>query len=172
MVRSRAFVLSLLIALFAAMPGRAAAVDGVWSWPVVGPVIRAFDAPDTPYGSGHRGIDIAVAVGTPVLAPASGVVTFAGPVGGQLYVSVDHGNGLTSTCSFLSAVLVRKGDLVAEGSIVAMSGAGHVGAIVPHMHFGVRSNGTYIDPMSVLAAPDLSGVVRLAPMLEPGVGAV
>jgi murein DD-endopeptidase MepM/ murein hydrolase activator NlpD len=38
-------------------PARAA---GDWSWPVVGPVIRAFDPPDTPFGSGHRGIDIAV----------------------------------------------------------------------------------------------------------------
>jgi murein DD-endopeptidase MepM/ murein hydrolase activator NlpD len=45
---------------------------GGWTWPVVGPVIQAFDPPDTPYGSGHRGIDIAAEVGTTIVAPAMG----------------------------------------------------------------------------------------------------
>ena len=47
-----------------------AASAGGWTWPVVGPVIQTFDPPDTPYGSGHRGIDIAASVGTTVVAPA------------------------------------------------------------------------------------------------------
>ena len=70
---------------------------GSWSWPVVGPVIRGFDPPSNPYGAGHRGIDIAAAFGSPIRAPAAGVVTFSGKVGGQLFVTLDHGDGLSST---------------------------------------------------------------------------
>src|SRR5438045_9674558 len=92
---------------------------GGWTWPVVGPVIQTFDPPDTPYGSGHRGIDIAASVGTTVVAPADGTVTFAGPVGGYLFLTIDHGGGLSSTYSWLSAQLVRKGDRVLQGQPVA-----------------------------------------------------
>ncbi len=79
------------------VPAASAATAGGWTWPVVGPVIQTFDPPDTPYGSGHRGIDIAASVGTTVVAPADGTVTFAGPVGGHLFVTVDQGGGLSST---------------------------------------------------------------------------
>ena len=67
--------------------------SGDWSWPVVGPVTRAFDPPDSPFGSGHRGIDIAAPVGSAVHAASTGTITFAGPVGGRLFVTVDRGAG-------------------------------------------------------------------------------
>jgi murein DD-endopeptidase MepM/ murein hydrolase activator NlpD len=145
--------------------GEAAALG--WSWPVVGPVIRGFDPPSTPYGAGHRGIDIATAFGTPVRAPAPGVVTFAGHVAGALFVSVDHGGGLVSTYSWLSSVLVRKGDLVAAGAVLALSGAGHPGVSPPHLHFGVKRDGTYVDPLSLLAPASLVGLIRLV-VVPPG----
>src|SRR5689334_20246084 len=55
---------------------------GTWSWPIAPPhpVARAYLAPPTPYGAGHRGIDIGAAEGSPVLAPDDGVVHFAGVV--------------------------------------------------------------------------------------------
>jgi hypothetical protein len=146
---------------------RPASAAGTWTWPVVGPVIRGFDPPTSPYGSGHRGIDIAAAFGNTVLAPAAGVVSFAGPVGGQLFVSIDHGGGLVSTCSYLSAVLVRKGDAVTAGQPIGLSGAGHPGATTtPHLHFGVRLDGVYVDPMLYLGPIDVSGFIRLAPVDE------
>ena len=74
--------------------------------------VRGYDPPDSPYGSGHRGIDIATAIGTVVVAPDHGVVTFAGKVGGRLFLTIDHGGGVLSTCSWLTSVLVRKGDRV------------------------------------------------------------
>lgn len=141
-----------------------AAAAGDWVWPVVGPVIRGFDPPDSPYGSGHRGIDVAAPVGTFVVAPAPGTVTFAGPVGGQLFLTIDHGGGLLSSGSFLSEPLVRKGDLVARGQRVARSGEGHAGEEVPHLHFGVRLDGVYVNPMDYLAPPSVSGYIRLAPL--------
>ena len=136
--------------------------DG-WTWPVVGPVIQAFDPPDTPYGSGHRGIDIAVAVGTTVVAPADGTVTFAGPVGGHLFVTIDQGGGLSSTYSWLSAKLIRKGDRVLQGESIALTGWGHPGAPIPHLHLGVKLDSAYVDPLSYLGPISLATFVRLAP---------
>jgi murein DD-endopeptidase MepM/ murein hydrolase activator NlpD len=154
-------VLPLLVG--AAMHVPAQPADGTWAWPVRGPVIRAFEPPETPFGSGHRGIDIAVSVGTVVVAPEAGLVAFAGKVGGDLFVTLDHGGGLTSTYSWLSATLVRKGDAVPRSAPIARTGWGHAGADVPHLHFGVRQDGAYLDPMDFLEAPSVSAFIRLAP---------
>ncbi len=137
---------------------------GAWTWPVVGPVIRGFDPPQTPFGSGHRGIDVAAPIGTVVVAPESGVVTFAGRVGGELFVTLDHGGGLTSTSSWLSEALVRVGDAVARGAPIARSGRGHPGSTVPHLHFGVRLDGQYVDPLRYLGPQSVSDFIRLAPL--------
>ena len=131
---------------------------------MTGAVIRGFDPPDSPYGSGHRGIDIAATVDMLVRAPAAGVVTFAGNVGGRLFVTIDHGGGLLSTCSFLSAVLVHRNDLVAEGEGVALSGTGHVGDTTPNVHLGVRLNGQYVNPLDYLRAASVVDLIRLAPI--------
>jgi len=146
-----------------ASPGPAHA-SGDWTWPVVGPVIRAFDPPDSPFGSGHRGIDIAAAVDTPVHAAAAGTVTFAGPVGGRLFVTVDHGAGLESTYSFLSSISVRRGDLVSQGQAIARSGTGHAGDVVPDLHFGVKLSDVYVDPLEYLGPLEVWRFIRLAPL--------
>lgn len=137
---------------------------GAWVWPIEGPVIRAFDPPETPFGSGHRGIDIAAAVETVVVAAEAGTVSFAGPVGGELFVTIDHGGGLSSTYSWVSAILVRVGDQVARGSPIASSGAGHPRSAIPHLHFGVRLDGAYLDPLELLGQISVSAFVRLAPL--------
>lgn len=139
------------------------ALTGGRAWPVVGPVIQAFDPPDTPYGSGHRGIDVAAEVGTTIVAPADGTVTFAGPIGGYLFVTIDHGGGLSSTYSWLSAKLVRKGDRVLQDQPIALTGWGHPGAPIPHLHLGVKLDGAYVDPLSYLGPVSLASFVRLAP---------
>ncbi|HEX5950503.1 MAG TPA: M23 family metallopeptidase [Actinomycetota bacterium] len=143
--------------------GTAATVGGSWAWPVVGPVVRGFDPPQDPYGSGHRGIDIAVPIGTPIVAPESGVVTFAGSVGGELFVTLDHGGGLRSSYSWLSARLVREGDAVPRGAAIGLSGAGHPGSVVPHLHLGVRLDGAYVDPLAYLGPVPMAELVHLAP---------
>ncbi len=80
----------LAVCLATGGPASSARASAGWLWPVVGPVIQGFDPPASPYGSGHRGIDIAAEVGTTVVAPAAGKVTFAGPVGGHLFMTIDH----------------------------------------------------------------------------------
>ena len=127
-------------------------------------MIRGFDPPGSAYGAGHRGIDIAAQVGSTVRAPSPGVVSFAGNVGGRLFVTIDHGGGLLSTCSFLSALLVHKGDLVVQGEVIGLSGTGHVGDTTPNVHFGVRLNGQYVDPLDYLRPASLVDLIRLAPV--------
>lgn len=152
---------AVLLSVLPAAPARA---SGSWTWPVTGAVIRAFDSPGSPYGSGHRGVDIAAPVGTLVRAPAAGVVSFAGKVGGRLFVTIDHGGGLLSTCSFLSGLLVRKGELVVQGQGIALSGTGHVGDTTPNVHLGVRLNGQYVDPLDYLSPASVVDLIRLAPI--------
>jgi murein DD-endopeptidase MepM/ murein hydrolase activator NlpD len=131
---------------------------------VTGPVVRAFDPPETPFGSGHRGIDIAAPPGTIVVAPDAAVVAFSGRVGGELFVTLDHGGGLTSTYSWLSQVLVRRGDMVPRGAPIALTGTGHPGSAVPSLHLGVRVGEVYVDPLLYLSALGVSGFIRLAPI--------
>jgi murein DD-endopeptidase MepM/ murein hydrolase activator NlpD len=148
--------------------GPAAPVAAAWTWPVTGPVIQPFDPPEDPYGSGHRGIDIAAPVGTAVLGTAAGVVTFAGPVGGRLFLTIDHGDGLESTYSWLSSLLVRKGDPVVAGQPVATTGWGHPAAAVPHLHLGVKLHDAYVDPLAYLEPVSVDALIRLAPVAPAG----
>ena len=161
---SRPVFAFLLIVASAALRPATAAAAGSWAWPVTGPVIAGFDPPSSPYGSGHRGIDIATPVGTEIVAPEAGVVAFAGPVGGRLFLTIDHGGGLESTYSWLQSLAVRRGDEVAEGQPVARSGDGHPGDPIPNLHVGVHLNDVYVDPLDYLAAIDVSSMIRLAPL--------
>jgi len=143
-----------------------AATTAPYIRPVVGPIVRHFERPPTPYAAGHRGIDLAVPFGTIVLAANNGTVAFAGQVGGLLFVSIDHADGLRTTYSYLSAVLVKKGQIVARGQAVARSGAGDPGGKQPVLHFGVKRGEEYLDPEPML----LDGLrrepwraIRLAP---------
>jgi murein DD-endopeptidase MepM/ murein hydrolase activator NlpD len=163
----RRFLTILLVTAVCSLgaPTPAHASGGTWLWPVTGPVTRGFDPPDSPYGSGHRGIDIAVPTGTVVVAPASGTVTFAGPVGGYLFLTVDHGGGLASTYSWVSGLSVRKGAAVVAGQAIALTGNGHPGDTIPSLHFGVKLNGAYVDPMLYLESESVTSFIRLAPLL-------
>ncbi len=142
----------------------AAPVPGSYSWPVVGQVIRGFEPPQGPYGAGHRGIDIAVPFGTRIRAPSDGVVSFAGWVGGALYLSIDHPDGVRTTYSWLSSVAVKRGDAVRRGDVVGATGHGHPEVPTPHLHFGARIGTTYIDPMILLEGADVTDLIHLAPL--------
>jgi murein DD-endopeptidase MepM/ murein hydrolase activator NlpD len=167
-------VVAVLAALLAAPGPAAAATSEPALRPVRGPIVRRFEAPGTPYGPGHRGVDLAVPVGTPVVAARAGVVAFAGQVGRDLFVSVDHPDGLRTTYSFLAAVWVRKGQAVARGQVLGASGPGHPGATEPHLHFGVRFGEAYLDPEPILLdglRRDLAQAIRLVAADDAAAGA-
>ena len=102
-------------------------------------------------GAPHSGMDIAAARGTPVRAPAGGVVTFAQMglylTGGTLLI--DHGHGVSSNFLHLSRIDVRVGDRVEQGQVVAAVGATGR-ATGPHLHWGMNWFDTRVDPLLVL----------------------
>jgi murein DD-endopeptidase MepM/ murein hydrolase activator NlpD len=100
----------------------------------------------------HRGVDLAAAEGTPVLAAAAGTVKRAGVRGGYgEMVEIDHGDGLTTVYAHASALLVREGEQVEQGRPIALVGAsGH--ATSAHLHFEVRHRGKAVDPQHALKA--------------------
>lgn len=97
--------------------------------------------------SPHYGLDIAVPTGTPVKAPAAGIVSFAAPdlilTGGT--VLIDHGHGLTSSFLHLSRIDVKVGDRVERGEVFAKAGAtGRASG--PHVHWGFNWFDMRLDP--------------------------
>lgn len=133
-------VLALLLVLAVAPP---AAGTLVLAPPVPGAVLDGFDAP-TRYGPGHRGVDLAAPVGTPVGASAPGTVTFAGRVVDATWVTVDHGP-VRTTVGPLAEILVQRGDRVARGTVLGTSSRAHGSAAV---HWSLRRGETYLDPMA------------------------
>ncbi len=122
-------------------------------------------APSSPYGPGHRGIDYEVPHGAAVRAAGAGVVTWAGSVGGDLSVTIDHGGALESTYSILSQIEVTRGAGIEQGAWIGRAGADHR-AGTGGLHFGVKLDGAYVDPMEYLGPVDLSAAVHLAPVLD------
>ncbi|CRQ73084.1 Glycyl-glycine endopeptidase ALE-1 precursor [Pseudomonas aeruginosa] len=123
-------------------------------WPVQGRISGRFGNArvyNGQPGAGHSGMDIAVPTGTPVKAPAAGIVTFAGPdlylTGGTLLL--DHGFGVSSNFLHLSRIDVKVGDRVEQGQVIAAVGATGR-ATGPHLHWGMNWFDTRIDPLLVL----------------------
>jgi len=111
--------------------------------PVDAPVIDHFRPPACLWCSGNRGIDYGTPAGVAVHAAAAGRVSFAGQVGGDLFVVVGHPDGLRTTYGFLGAISVATGDAVAQGQVV--------GSTAGPLHFGVRRGDIYLDPELLLA---------------------
>lgn len=95
----------------------------------------------------HKGLDIGGASGTPILAPADGVVIFVGQRGGYgRTVVLDHGYGYQTHFAHLSQPLVARGEKVSRGKIIAEMGSTGK-STGPHLHYEVRRYGRPIDPM-------------------------
>jgi murein DD-endopeptidase MepM/ murein hydrolase activator NlpD len=129
--------------------------------PVEATVIQPY-APIGRYG-GHWGIDFAVPVGSAVLASDGGVISFAGVVAGNRTLTVDHGGGLRSSYSYLSAINVVAGSPIGRGEKLGSSGVAHGTEAV---HFSVRIDGSYVDPTGLFDClrPDSAGALRLVPV--------
>ena len=98
----------------------------------------------------HSGIDLAAKKGTPISCAASGKVVFAGWKTGYGYVvMVDHGKGYETLYAHCSKLAVTTGQTVSAGKIVAYVGRTGV-ATGPHLHFEVRKNGVYKNPLKYL----------------------
>jgi biotin carboxyl carrier protein len=125
-----------------------------FQWPVQGRISGRFGNArvyNGQPGAGHSGMDIAAPDGTPVKAPAGGVVTFASP---DLYLTggtvlLDHGHGVSSNFLHLSRIDVKVGDRIEPGQVIGAVGATGR-ATGPHLHWGMNWFDTRIDPLLVL----------------------
>lgn len=143
------------------MPDSAAVAFRV---PLDGPVRveRAFDPPAAPWLPGHRGVDLATHAGAPALAPADGVVTFAGPVAGRGVVTVRHDDGRRSSLEPVRADAAVGSRVRAGDPLGTVDGDAHGRARdVPVLHWGVRDGDVYVDPWSLLPG---RGPVVLLPL--------
>lgn len=94
----------------------------------------------------HKGLDIAVAYGSDVVATAAGTVIFSGQKGGYgNCVIVSHGNGLATLYGHLSQLVAKVNDKVKVGQVIAKSGnSGR--STGPHLHYEVHKNNTPVNP--------------------------
>ncbi|CAM4125148.1 M23 family metallopeptidase [Kerstersia similis] len=123
-------------------------------WPVQGRISGRFGRArvyNGKPGSPHSGMDIAAPSGTPVKAPAAGIITFADP---DLYLTggtilLDHGHGVSSNFLHLSRIDVKVGQRVQQGDVIgAVGSTGR--STGPHLHWGMNWFGVRVDPQLVL----------------------
>lgn len=128
---------------------------GVFVWPAPGnnritSYFGSRNAPTPGASSDHKGIDIACNTGDSIVAAAAGTVivsTYNYAEGN--YICIDHGGGVVTVYMHNSALLVSVGETVVAGQQIAQAGSTGY-STGPHLHFGVRMDGVYVDPLSYL----------------------
>jgi murein DD-endopeptidase MepM/ murein hydrolase activator NlpD len=118
-------------------------------WPVRGKVITSYGAKTN--GKSNDGINLAVPEGTPVKAAEDGVVAYSGNElkGYGNLVLIRHSNGYVTAYAHASELLVKRGDTIKRGQVIAKSGqSGEVGS--PQLHFEIRKGSTPVDPLQFL----------------------
>lgn len=136
---------------------------GVWPLDPRPTVVRGFDPPDLPFGSGHRGVDLLGTPGQQVHAALVGRVTYAGPLAGRGVVVVDH--GATRTTYEPVSPSVHVGDLVLRGQPLGTLERFHSHCFPSAcLHWGWIRGDTYLDPLLLVGG----GPIRLLPLWLPG----
>jgi murein DD-endopeptidase MepM/ murein hydrolase activator NlpD len=133
-------------------PAKAAEATGAlptFRWPVRGKVITSYGAKTN--GKSNDGINLAVPEGTPVKAAEDGVVAYSGNElkGYGNLVLVRHSNGYVTAYAHASELLVKRGDSIKRGQVIAKSGqSGEVSS--PQLHFEIRKGSNPVDPLQFL----------------------
>lgn len=118
-------------------------------WPARGRVIAAYGAKTN--GKSNDGINLSVPEGTPVKAAEDGVVAYAGSElkGYGNLVLIRHSNGYVSAYAHASELMVKRGETIKRGQVIAKSGqSGEVSS--PQLHFEIRKGSTPVDPLKFL----------------------
>lgn len=118
-------------------------------WPVKGWLTAGFGhrrSPFTGQRQMHEGVDISNSAGTPIIAPADGIVTYTGPLGafGNV-VSLNHGNKISTFFAHLQQHKVTQGQRVRRGDVIGLVGATGR-ATGPHLHYEIQINEVSVDP--------------------------
>jgi murein DD-endopeptidase MepM/ murein hydrolase activator NlpD len=132
-----------------------AAADGGFRWPVRGKIISSFGQKAN--GTKNEGINIAVPEGTGVRAAENGVVAYAGNElkGYGNLILLRHENGWVTAYAHNAELLVKRGDQVKRGDVIAK--AGQTGSVTsPQVHFEIRKGATAVDPVKYLTSATAS----------------
>lgn len=121
-----------------------------FAWPATGPISGVYGSQRILNGQPRRphfGVDVAAPAGTPLKAPAGGVVSLADAdlffTGGT--IMIDHGHGLSSIFAHMQKVAIKEGDKLAQGDVVGeLGGTGR--ATGPHLHWGIYLFAVPLDP--------------------------
>ena len=130
-------------------PSEATGALPTFRWPVRGKVITSYGAKTN--GKSNDGINVAVPEGTPVKASEDGVVAYSGNElkGYGNLILVRHSNGYVTAYAHASELMVKRGDTIKRGQIIAKSGqSGEVGS--PQLHFEIRKGSSPVDPLQFL----------------------
>ena len=133
----------------AVKPSEATGALPTFRWPVRGKVITSYGAKTN--GKSNDGINVAVPEGTPVKAAEDGVVAYSGNElkGYGNLVLVRHSNGYVTAYAHASELMVKRGDTIKRGQVIAKSGqSGEVGS--PQLHFEIRKGSSPVDPLQFL----------------------
>ena len=115
----------------------------------------------------HQGVDYTVAEGSSVFATADGTVKEISDKSSTLgkTIVIDHGNGYQTSYSHLLSTLVRRGQKIQRGDIIALSGNSGL-SLAPHLHYEVRFNGLRVDPIHYffmeLSPVEYSRIIRIS----------
>lgn len=133
----------------------------VWAWPTEGPqvILRDFQAPPTPWGAGHRGLDLH-ATGSTLRAPLSGVISFSGDVAGRGVLTITGPKGERVSLEPVATDL-SPGDFVTKGEPIATLQGGHCAELC--LHLGLRIGERYRSPRAELGVLQRAVLLPRAP---------
>ena len=109
------------------------------------------DAPTAGASSNHQGVDLAGPEGTPIYASRTGVVTIAKfSKSAGYYVTINHGDGISSIYMHMTHYVVSKGQAVSAGQVIGYMGSTGI-STGSHLHFGIMYNGKYVNPANYVS---------------------
>lgn len=129
-------------------------INFIWPCPASSRITSFFgdrESPTEGASSDHKGIDIGASTGTNIVAAAGGTVTISTySYSAGNYVMINHGGGVSTVYMHCSQLLVSVGDTVKQGDVIAKVGSTGY-STGPHLHFGIRHNGTYVNPSNYVS---------------------
>lgn len=129
-------------------------INFIWPCPSSSRITSAFGSRTSPTegaSTNHKGIDIGASTGSNILAAADGTVSIATySYSAGNYIMLNHGGGVTTVYMHCSSLLVSPGETVKKGQVIAKVGSTGY-STGPHLHFGIRYNGSYVNPSSYVS---------------------
>ena len=124
-------------------------ISFIWPCPSSSRITSQFGGRSSPTegaSTNHKGVDIGASSGSDILAAASGTVTISTySYSAGNYIMINHGGGVSTVYMHCSKLLVSVGETVKKGQVIAKVGSTGY-STGPHLHFGVRVNGAYVNP--------------------------